>query len=267
MNTAQATGELKRFRADTHIHSCLSPCADLEMGPLHIATQSRQMGLDMIAVCDHNSAENAGAVMRAGADAGVAVLPGMEICSREEVHVVALFETLEAAHRMQEVVYAHLPGQNQPAVWGDQIVANERNEVLGENRRLLIGATTLSLHQIVERIHAFGGLCIASHVDRPAYSLIGSLGFIPEDLALDGVEVSFRVPLCRAQETVGGIGGYPCVTASDAHFLKDIGRAWFGLRIASPCFAELRMALRGEQGRGVKSALDSSANNKGQGQT
>ncbi|MCF8036235.1 MAG: PHP domain-containing protein [Desulfobacteraceae bacterium] len=251
MNPALTTQELKHFRADTHIHTCLSPCGDLEMGPRDIAAQSRHAGLDMIAVCDHNSAENAGAVMRAGDRVGLAVLPGMEICSREEVHVVALFETLEAAHQMQEFVYARLPGENQREVWGEQIMANEKNEVLGENHRLLIGATTLNLYKIVEQVHACGGLCIASHVDRPAYSLIGNLGFIPPDLDIDGIEVSFRVPLCRARQSVNGIAGYPCVTASDAHFLRDIGRAWYGLQMASPCFAELRMALKGENGRKI----------------
>lgn len=251
MNTARETDRLKHFRADTHIHTCLSPCGQLEMGPRDIVAQSRRVGLDIIAVCDHNSAENAGAVMRAGEAAGLVVLPGMEICSKEEVHVVTLFETPEMAHQMQEFVYACLPGQNQPSIWGDQIVANEKNEVLGENHRLLIGATTLNLYEIVEQVHACDGICIASHVDRQAYSLIGSLGFIPPDLAIDGIEVSFRVPLCRALETVGGIDGYPCVTASDAHFLKDIGRACFGLQAASPCFAELRLALKGEKGRRI----------------
>ncbi|MBS3732044.1 MAG: PHP domain-containing protein [Desulfobacterales bacterium] len=251
MNTSRERDLLQQFRADTHIHTCLSPCGQLEMGPKDIAAQSRRSGLDMIAVCDHNSAENAGAVMQAGNAAGVVVLPGLEICSREEVHMVALFETLEMAHRMQEFVYARLPGQNQPGVWGEQIVANEKNEVLGENHRLLIGATTLNLYEIVEQVHACNGLCIASHVDRQAYSLIGSLGFIPPDLEIDGIEVSFRVPLSRANETVAGIAGYPCVTSSDAHFLKDIGRASYGLQAATPSFAELRMALRKENGRKI----------------
>lgn len=251
MNTAGATSTLKYYRADTHIHTCLSPCGQLEMGPRDIAQQSRRIGLDMIAVCDHNSAENAGAVMRVGAGLGLVVLPGLEICSKEEIHVVALFETLHMAHRMQEFVYAHLPGENKPDVWGEQIVAGEQNEVLAENRRLLIGATTLDLYDIVKQIHTYGGLCIASHVDRQAYSIIGSLGFIPPDLAIDGVEVSFRVPLFRAYETVDGINGYPCVTGSDAHFINDIGRVWFGLEIASPCFSELSLALRGEAGRRV----------------
>ena len=190
-------------------------------------------------------------LFRSGDAAGLTVLPGLEICSREEVHMVALFETLEMAQRMQEFVYARLPGQNQPEVWGEQIVANEKNEVLGENHRLLIGATTLNLYEIAEQVHAFGGLCIASHVDRQAYSLIGSLGFIPPDLDIDGIEVSFRVPLSRARETIAGIAGYSCVTASDAHFLKDIGRAWYGLQAAAPSFTELRMALKGEKGRKI----------------
>jgi len=242
---------MKIFRVDTHIHTCLSPCGDWGMGPRDIIERSRENGLDIIAICDHNTAENAGAVMRAGVAAGITVFPGMEICSKEEVHVVALFDTLETAQKMEAIVYAHLPGENQPAVWGEQIVADEANCVVGENQRLLIGATSLDLYAIVEQIHSLDGLAIASHVDRPAFSIIGNLGFIPPDLPFDALEVSCRVPLSTALDTVPGIRGYPLVTASDAHFIEDIGRAWFDARMAAPTIAELRQALRGTDGRGI----------------
>lgn len=251
MNAPGTDQILRHYRADTHIHTCLSPCSDLGMGPRDIVAQSRKMGLDIIAVCDHNTAENAGAVMGAAASAELTVIAGMEICSREEVHVVALFETLAQAQQMQQIIYEHLPGQNRPDVWGDQIVASESNEVLGENNRLLIGATTLDLYAIVSHVHELDGLCIASHVDRPAYSLIGNLGFIPPDLALDAVEVSWRVPLAEAGERVYGIGGYPCITASDAHFIEDIGRVWTGFELAGPTLAEIRQALQGLAGRRI----------------
>ncbi len=232
-----------------HIHSCLSPCGDLGMGPKDIVREAVAKGLDIIAVCDHNTAENAGAVMRAGGRAGIYVIAGMEICSREEVHVVALFESLFLARNMQNIVYSHLPGENNPAVWGEQIVADEENTVLGENMRLLIGATTLSLSDIVAAVHRFDGLCIASHVDRAAYGIISNLGFIPPGLAFDALEVSYRIPLKQAHEVIPGITGYPCVTASDAHFPGDIGRAWTPLYLAAPLFPEIRMALAGRDGR------------------
>lgn len=242
---------LKKIKADLHIHSCLSPCSDWDMSPRKIVEKSRERQLDLIAICDHNTAENAAATSREGRRQGIAVLPGMEICSREEVHLVTLFKKIDDALEMQEFIYAHLPGKNEPEVFGHQVVADEHDQVLGENTRLLIGATQLSLHDIVDKAHHLSGICISSHVDRPSYSLISQLGFIPEDLHLDAVEVSYRVPLDKALDKVSGIQDYPCVTASDAHFLEDIGKVWTAFMLAAPTLEEIQMALAGTEGRRI----------------
>jgi PHP family Zn ribbon phosphoesterase len=242
---------LRDFKADLHIHTCLSPCGDWEMSPRQIIQRCIETGLDLIAVCDHNSVENAGAVLREGRRRGVCVLPGLEICSKEEVHLLAIFGELEHALAMQQWVYAGLEGQNQPELFGWQVVANEDSEVLGENPRLLIGATRLGLSDIVDRTHALNGLSLSAHVDRPANGIINQLGFIPPDLELDGLEVSYRVPLAKARELIPAIGKFPCITSSDAHFLKDIGRAATVFRMAAPTIAEIGLALRGEHGRGI----------------
>jgi len=234
---------LKKFKADLHIHSCLSPCSDWDMSPKKIIKQSLEVGLDVIALCDHNSAENAGAAMREGNKQGLFVLPGMEICSKEEVHILALFDELDPALEMQAYVYANLPGENNTEVFGFQVIANEEDEVIGENPRLLIGATRLGLHEIVNKTHVLGGINISCHVDRPAYGIINQLGFIPEDLNLDGLEVSYRIKLAEAAQTVPGIGNFSCITASDAHYLNDIGRAWTVFQLAEPTLAEIRLAL------------------------
>ncbi len=246
---------LKNFRADLHIHSCLSPCSDWDMSPKKIVQKSLEKRLDLIAICDHNTAENLPATLREGKRQGIAVLPGMEICSKEEVHLVTLFKNIEDSLTMQEYVYAHLPGQNQPEVFGHQVIADEHDQVLGENPRLLIGATKLSLADIVTKVHQLGGICISSHVDRPSYSLIGQLGFIPPDLHLDAVEVSYRVTLDKALSQVPGIKGYPCVTSSDAHFLDDIGKVWTEFFLAAPTLEEIRMALAGIDGRRILNNL------------
>ena len=221
------------------------------MSPKKIIKKSLEQQLDLIAICDHNTAENAAATTREGARQGIVVLPGMEICSREEVHLVTLFKKIEDALNMQEFVYDHLPGKNQPDVFGHQVVADEHDHVLGENDHLLIGATQLSLHDIIDKAHHLGAICISSHVDRPSYSLIGQLGFIPEDLHLDAVEVSYRVPIDKALTEVPGIKDYPCVTASDAHFLRDIGKVWTEFILAAPTLEEIRMALVGTEGRRI----------------
>lgn len=243
---------LKRFRADMHIHSCLSPCGDWGMSPKKIVEKSREKGLDIIAICDHNTSENVEATIRAGQKKGVHVFPGMEICSREEVHVVALFGEPEQAFKMQEYVYAHLQGENQPKLFGDQMVVNEKDEVLKENHRLLIGATRLSLHEIVEKIHALKGLSIAAHVDRPAFGIISQLGLIPPDLRLDGIEVSSHVPLKDAPKKIPEIKKFPCVTSSDAHFQNDIGKVWTVFKMAAATLEEIHLAFQGKDGRGIE---------------
>lgn len=248
------TGEpavLREFRADLHIHTCLSPCGDWEMSPRNIIQTSLGASLDLIAICDHNTSENAGAVMREGRRRGIRVLPGLEICSKEEVHILAIFGDLEQALAMQEWVYAGLSGQNQPEVFGYQIVANEDSEVLGENTRLLIGATRLGLADIVRQTHTLSGLSVSAHVDRPANGIINQLGFIPPDLEIDGVEVSRRIALSGARQALPEIGARPCITSSDAHFLKDIGKAHTVLRMAATTIQEIGFALRSEQGRRI----------------
>jgi PHP family Zn ribbon phosphoesterase len=246
-----ARPSLKQFKADLHIHSCLSPCGDWDLSPRGIIQKSREVGLDLIAICDHNTVENAGAAMREGERQGVRVLPGMEVCSKEEVHILALFETLDAAWKMQTYVYANLPGENRPEVFGCQVVANEHDEVLAENPRLLIGATRLGLHDIVKKTHELGGLSLSCHVDRPAYGIINQLGFIPADLALDGVEVSRHIKLADAHKTVAGIEKFSCITSSDAHFLEDIGKVWTIFQMAEPTIAEIRKSLLQRGGRRI----------------
>jgi hypothetical protein len=137
--------DLKVFMVDTHVHTCLSPCAELDMHPAALIHAAVQAGLDSIAVCDHNSVENAAAVQRAGVAAGISVIPGMEITSAEEVHILGLCPDMEAAMALQSKVYRALPGHNDENVFGMQVIANEFAEVLGFNDHLLAGATTPSM--------------------------------------------------------------------------------------------------------------------------
>lgn len=235
-----------------HIHTCLSPCADIQMSPKRIAEHACKKGMDIIAICDHNSAENAAAAVEIGKEKGLTVLSGMEVCSKEEVHIIALFQRPDQAAVLQEYVYGHLKGENKTALFGEQIVVNSADEVVSENERLLIGATSLDVHDIVDTIHAINGLCIASHVDRQAYGIIGQLGFIPENLALDGLELSARIEPATAKETIPGIDHWPCITASDAHYLTDIGNVYTLFEIAEPSVSEIQLALKNTQGRKIR---------------
>jgi anti-sigma regulatory factor (Ser/Thr protein kinase) len=236
---------------DTHIHSCLSPCAELDMHPAALVNAAVQAGLDAIAVCDHNSAENAGAVQRAGNAVGLTVIPGMEITSAEEVHILGLLPNLEAAMALQSKVYRSLPGRNVENAFGMQVIANESAEVLGFNERLLSGATTLNVNEVVADIHDFDGLAVASHVDRERFGIIGQLGFIPPDLNLDAIEVSQQTPLPQARLSFAPEEERAILCASDAHEPKDIARAATYAWMEQATLDELRKALAGEDGRAI----------------
>jgi len=245
---------LARFRADLHIHTCLSPCGDLEMSPRGIVEAALEKRLDLIAICDHNTAENIAATVRAAARAGgrLKVLAGMEICSAEEVHILALFERPEQALDLQDLIYAHLPPRsNRPEVFGEQVIANELDEVEGFNDRLLIAATDLEAAAVIHAVHQRGGLLVASHIDRPAYSILGQLGFIPPDLEIDGLEISKGCHLESLLARHPDLAGRPVIRSSDAHFIVDVGAAWTEFLLAEPVLAEMVLALRAQGGRRI----------------
>jgi PHP family Zn ribbon phosphoesterase len=221
------------------------------MSPKRIVEQAKLRGLDIIGICDHNSAENVACAKKVGEKEGLAVIGGMEVTSQEEVHVLALFDADKDLFELADLVYENLPGTNDERVFGRQIVVNEDDEVLDFNNRLLIGATVLPLHRIVDRIRSLRGLAIAAHIDREGFSILGQLGFIPDDLELDGLEVSPRVPLREAQDRFRQKSGLSMITSSDAHALEDIGRSFTSLLIEKPDTGEIRQALLGENGRKV----------------
>jgi PHP family Zn ribbon phosphoesterase len=245
------------IEADLHIHTCLSPCGDLLFSPRAAVQAAVDRDLRMIAICDHNSAENVPAAIRAARGSDVRVIPGLEVTSSEEVHVITLFAQEERALRMQELVYEHLqPGENDPRLFGEQVVVNENDEVERFNERLLIGATSLSIDSIVRNAHDLGGLAIASHVDREMFGLIGVLGMIPANLALDAIEISKHGHPDEVHALDPGSERFPIIRSSDAHRADEVGSITTRLRIEEPTFEELRMALHGEEGRAVLGPRD-----------
>ena len=212
------------------------------MVPTAIVRKAKAAGLDMIGICDHNATQNATAVRTAGEELSVAVLGGIEITSREEVHVLGLFDGPDALARIQSVVDENLPGDNDEAAFGSQTIVDARDRVLGRHRPRLIGATELALEDVVRVVHDCGGLAIASHIDRQRFSVIGQLGFIPPGLALDAVEVS-RPASAR------GVSGLAVIASSDAHRLAEIGKVTTSFLARRPCLSEVGKALRAQAGR------------------
>jgi len=246
---------LRKFKADLHIHTCLSPCAGEEMFPQRIIKQAKMNNLDIVGICDHNSAENVMATQKIGQREKIAVIGGIEAASQEEVHVLALFDNVKELFECQEIIYEKLSGFNDEKVFGKQLIINENNEVTGSNDRLLIGATSLSLQKIVQTICSLGGLTIASHIDRGSFSIIAQLGFIPEGLLLDALELSLnykhRTTCFAGRGANPELYGFPLVTFSDAHFLKDIGKSFTIFLMEEASIGEIKKALSGEDGRKV----------------
>ncbi len=239
------------YTCDLHIHTCLSPCAELDMHPSAIVRAALDKNLDVIAICDHCASENAGYVMKAAAGTPLLVVPGMEATSREEVHVVALFGDIEALGLLQELIYASLKGENNEDVFGVQAIVNEAGEVEGFNPHLLIGASDIPLGDLVDRIHGLGGIAIASHIDRESFGILGQLGFLPPDAPFDALEVSAGTGIKKARAMYPDLDSYTMITSSDAHFIPDIGKAPARMLLEDRSFSEIGLALKNAGGRRV----------------
>ena len=223
---------------DFHIHSCLSPCGDVDMTPNNIVNMALLKGLDAIAITDHNCAANAEAVLRA-AEGKLVVLPGMEVESCEEIHMVCLFAELKQCREMEREVQANLFHiQNNVEIYGEQVVLDEFDEPRGSVEQLLVVATNLSVYDIVKRTHELGGVCIAAHIDKSAYSILSNLGMLPDDLEVDAVELSKRGDFEALAAVHGNLYGMRVLHSSDAHYLADISERAHMLELAGECSAK-----------------------------
>ena len=226
---------------DLHMHSCLSPCADDDMTPANICGMAHIKGLDAIAVTDHNTARNLPYVKEAADYYGLILLPGMEITSREEVHLLGYFRDVETAVEVGEIFSSHLPPmKNKPDFFGNQLVMNTDDEVQAVEDRLLIGATDLSLQECTEIIRSRGGAAVPAHINR-GHGLLVNLGFFPEDVDYPVVEVRPERPVREEQ-----IQGKRILRSSDAHHLGDILEAVFDLPVGRFSLGGLFDAVSGK---------------------
>ncbi len=210
--------------ADLHMHTVLSPCAEVEMIPPLIVRRALECGLRLIAVTDHNTAGNCAAMMQAARGAGLTVLPGMEVQTREEVHVLCLFDTLAQALAWEVVVYAALPDALNPEdAFGAQYVVDAEGEYVRTETRLLLTSTDLSLDDVVAQVNALGGAAIPAHVDRPMFGLLAQLGFAPPGLDVAAMEISRHTDAAMLVGEHPELAAWPLITGSDAHRLDEMG--------------------------------------------
>jgi 3',5'-nucleoside bisphosphate phosphatase len=242
---------MKKFRADLHVHTVLSPCAEVEMIPPLIVQQALEQKIDLIAITDHNAGANVEAVQKAAKGTGLTVLPGMEVQSREDVHLLTIFETLDSLDIWQKEVDAALPGkQNNSDLFGEQFVVDETGEFIRNEPRLLLTSTHFSIDEIFERVNALGGLVIPAHVERTSYGLLPILGLISEKWKISALEISRRTSPEKVVETFPALRKYPLIQSGDVHRLDEfLGTTIFTL--ISPTLMEINMAFKKISGRDV----------------
>jgi len=242
---------LKPFLADLHVHTVLSGCAEVEMIPPLILRQAKRLELSLIAITDHNACHNAEAVIQAAEGTDIHVLPGMELQSKEEVHLLCLFDTVRQCQEWQEEVFRRLPPLgNKEEIFGAQFVVDSVGEWVRTEERFLAGATDLGLEEIVAGVHSLGGMVIPAHVDRPSFSLLSNLGWVPESLKVQALEVTPRfVPKIGFQKWPQ-LKAWCLIVNGDAHRLQEMqNRTLF--KLDAPVIREIDLALKGEQGRRV----------------
>lgn len=209
---------------DFHIHSALSPCSDNDMTPNNIVNMAYIKGLNAIAITDHNTTKNVRAAIKIGMELGITVIAGMEIETKEEVHILSLFPTIELAEKAEKIIRAHLPQiKNNETIFGEQRIIDENDNVIGKEEQMLITATSLSINDVFSLVHSCGGVAIPAHIDRHSYSILSNLGFIPDELNISTIEISKKTEdIEEYLKNLSFTQKYLVIRNSDAHYLGDI---------------------------------------------
>ena len=210
---------MRTFLYDLHMHSCLSPCGDMDMTPCNIAGMAHLNGLGIVALTDHNTTDNCPAFFQACGEYGIVPVAGMDLTTAEDIHLLCIFETLSNALAFGEAVRTHrMKIKNRTEIFGEQPILNERDEKIGEDPYFLPAATDLDLSAAAELAHSFDGVCWPAHIDRDANGLLAVLGAFPP-------EPVFPIAELRDAENAELAEGRTIVVCSDAHRLWEIGQA------------------------------------------
>lgn len=208
---------------DLHIHSCLSPCGDNDMTPNNIVGMAAISGLEIIAITDHNTCKNAPAVLKVAEEAGILAIPGMELCTSEEAHVVCLFETLEGAMEFDRHIYDSMPHiTNRPEIFGEQRILDENDELIGTLDDLLLVASYIGADEVKALCEQYGGTAFPAHVDRDSYSVTAALGSIPPEGGYAFAEVTREADLDQVRAMYPELCAMGIVRDSDSHYLDTL---------------------------------------------
>ena len=216
--------------ADLHLHSCLSPCGDEDMTPNNIVNMAKVKGLQMIALTDHNTTRNLPAISKCAQREGLLFIPGIEVQSQEDVHLVCYFPSLKDAMEFGGVIEDRLGCiWNRPELFGTQIIRNEEDEEIGQIDKLLLQSVPMDINEIYDMALLHGGICVPAHINRESNSLLYILGFLPEEPPFPTVELS---PKASAPSV--DLQNRRVLYNSDAHYLWDIFEADNFIRLEEP---------------------------------
>jgi len=209
----------KPYRVDLHVHTVLSPCADLLMTPGNIIKRALEKGIDILAITDHNSAENLKPALHLARNTELKIIPGIEVETSEEVHLLCLFEDVDSALQLQEFIYKLLPDmENREDVFGQQLQTDENDQYIKKVKQLLSTAVNISLQNLVKKVNALGGTVIPSHINR-VNGIVKQLGFIPDDLNISILEANSKNEIVKLEDL---FPGYSIIKNSDSHYLDQI---------------------------------------------
>lgn len=244
--------KLSTFRADLHVHTVLSPCAAVEMIPPIIVAEALKCGIDLIAITDHNHSANIEAVQQAAQGTPLTVLPGMELQTKEEVHTLCLFDTLEQVMDMQKIVDNHMPNlKNDPEFFGEQFVVDASGNFICRVEQMLLVSCQLTMKEASEIVDRLGGLFIPAHVDRVKFGLLPVLGLLPTDITFSALEISRHIDPESARKQYPQLRTHTLIQDGDVHFRQDfLGSSFY--TITEPSIEEIRQALTGKNGRNIK---------------
>ena len=238
---------MSRIFYDLHLHSCLSPCGDNDMTPNNIVNMALLSELDMIALTDHNSCKNCRAAVALGKREGLCVVPGMELTTAEEIHVVCLFKSVEAAEAFSDYVARHSPPiRNKPEIFGEQLVLDDNDEEIGREERLLITASDIPVSNTLALARSFDGTAFPAHIDRSSYSVLSVLGVFPKEPGFLAAEITAQGDLGRLKREHPILNELILLRDSDAHYLENVGWKLPNIELPS-CSAECLVdALNGK---------------------